>query len=176
MRSDLLPAQGVSDHDATAARSSRGHTDTRLALHEKVRRKVGPDHRNNPNGYDEGAGELAVAGERAELENFIERSVILSRGPSLRAPVDELVATANETTLGSSLEEVAREYVLRVFRETGGVVKGVPDSAVGLAVERGIEKAKQKTAKQQDARKAEKSAQKKSKPLRLPKKRTVVHE
>jgi PAS domain S-box-containing protein len=61
-------------------------------------------------------------GNVRELENFIERSVILSRGPGLRAPVDELMATANETTLGSSLEEVEREYVLRVFRETGGVV------------------------------------------------------
>jgi formate hydrogenlyase transcriptional activator len=61
-------------------------------------------------------------GNVRELENFIERSVILSRGPGLRAPVGELVATANETTLGSSLEEVEREYVLRVFRETGGIV------------------------------------------------------
>ena len=61
-------------------------------------------------------------GNVRELENFIERSVILSRGPSLRAPVGELVATADETNVGSSLEEVEREYVLRVFRETGGIV------------------------------------------------------
>jgi len=61
-------------------------------------------------------------GNVRELENFIERSVILSRGPSLRAPVGELVATADETNVGSSLEEVQRQYVLRVFRETGGVV------------------------------------------------------
>jgi formate hydrogenlyase transcriptional activator len=61
-------------------------------------------------------------GNVRELENFMERSVILSSGPSLRAPVEELVAAAMESTSGSTLEEVEREYILRVFRETGGVV------------------------------------------------------
>jgi DNA-binding NtrC family response regulator len=36
--------------------------------------------------------------------------------------VGELIAAAIETTGGSTLEEVEREYILRVFRETGGVV------------------------------------------------------
>jgi formate hydrogenlyase transcriptional activator len=61
-------------------------------------------------------------GNVRELENFIERSVILSRGPGLRAPVDELTAAATDSNGGSTLEEVERDYILRVFRETGGVV------------------------------------------------------
>jgi transcriptional regulator with GAF, ATPase, and Fis domain len=61
-------------------------------------------------------------GNVRELENFIERSVILSRGPSLRAPLAELRATAAEAASGSTLEEVEREYILRVFRDTGGVI------------------------------------------------------
>jgi PAS domain S-box-containing protein len=61
-------------------------------------------------------------GNVRELENFIERSVILSRGPSLRAPVGELIAAAEETARGSTLEEMEREYILCVFRETGGIV------------------------------------------------------
>ena len=61
-------------------------------------------------------------GNVRELENFIERSVILSRGPSLRAPLGELRAAAAEATGGSTLEEVERDHILRVFRETGGVV------------------------------------------------------
>lgn len=61
-------------------------------------------------------------GNVRELENFVERSVILSRGPSLRAPLAELRAAAAEAASGSTLEEVEREYILRVFRETGGVV------------------------------------------------------
>jgi PAS domain S-box-containing protein len=61
-------------------------------------------------------------GNVRELENFIERSVILSRGPALRAPVNELVAAAVDTSGGATLEEVERDYILRVFRESGGVV------------------------------------------------------
>jgi formate hydrogenlyase transcriptional activator len=61
-------------------------------------------------------------GNVRELENFIERSVILSRGPTLRAPLAELRAGAVEKASGSTLEEVERDYILRVFRETGGVI------------------------------------------------------
>jgi len=61
-------------------------------------------------------------GNVRELENFIERSVILSGGPTLRAPVSELIAAVMENSSGSTLEEVERDYILRVFRETGGVV------------------------------------------------------
>lgn len=61
-------------------------------------------------------------GNVRELENFIERSVILSRGPKLRAPLSELRAATGESVAGSTLEDVEREYILRVFRETGGVV------------------------------------------------------
>jgi formate hydrogenlyase transcriptional activator len=61
-------------------------------------------------------------GNVRELENFIERSVILSRGPNLRAPLAELRAGEGSGSSGSTLEEVERNYILRVFRETGGVV------------------------------------------------------
>jgi len=61
-------------------------------------------------------------GNVRELENFIERSVILSRGPSLRAPLAELRAGAGAPNGVSTLEEVERDYIVRVFRETGGVV------------------------------------------------------
>jgi formate hydrogenlyase transcriptional activator len=61
-------------------------------------------------------------GNVRELENFIERSVILSRGPNLRAPLNELREDTVETSQGSTLEEVERDHILRVFRESGGVV------------------------------------------------------
>jgi PAS domain S-box-containing protein len=61
-------------------------------------------------------------GNVRELENFIERSVILSRGSSLRAPLAELRADPGDNASGSTLEEVEREHILRVFRESGGVV------------------------------------------------------
>ena len=61
-------------------------------------------------------------GNVRELENFIERSVILSPGPSLRAPLAELHAEAVEITGNSTLDELERHHILRVFRETGGSV------------------------------------------------------
>jgi len=61
-------------------------------------------------------------GNVRELENFIERSVILSRGPNLRAPLAELRADSPEAGGNSTLEDVERDHILRIFRETGGVI------------------------------------------------------
>ena len=61
-------------------------------------------------------------GNVRELENFIERSVILSRGPSLRAPLAEIRADALEAPVSGTLEQVEREHIVRVLRETNGVV------------------------------------------------------
>jgi len=61
-------------------------------------------------------------GNIRELENFIERAVILSRGPSLRAPLGEIKQDALESAGGATLEQVEREHVVRVLRECGGVV------------------------------------------------------
>jgi formate hydrogenlyase transcriptional activator len=61
-------------------------------------------------------------GNVRELENFIERAVILSRGPNLRAPLTEIPGDASEPAGNSTLEQVEREHITRVLRETGGVV------------------------------------------------------
>jgi len=60
-------------------------------------------------------------GNVRELENFIERSVILSSGPQLRAPLAEL-REEGAGSAGGTLEQVERDYILRVFRETEGVI------------------------------------------------------
>jgi len=61
-------------------------------------------------------------GNVRELENFIERSVILSRGPSLRAPIGEMRADKTVSAGSATLEQVEREHIIRVLRESGGVV------------------------------------------------------
>ena len=61
-------------------------------------------------------------GNVRELENFIERAVILSRGPNLRAPLAEIRADAMAPSGSRTLEQVEREHIIRVLRETGGVV------------------------------------------------------
>jgi formate hydrogenlyase transcriptional activator len=81
-------------------------------------------------------------GNVRELENFIERAVILSPGPNLRAPLAELRAGALETVGASTLEEVERDYILRVFQETSGVVSaaatrlGVPRTTLNAMMKR----------------------------------------
>jgi DNA-binding NtrC family response regulator len=57
-----------------------------------------------------------------ELENFVERAVILSRGPNLRAPLAEIRSDAAAPMSSSTLEQVEREHIIRVLRETDGVV------------------------------------------------------
>jgi formate hydrogenlyase transcriptional activator len=80
-------------------------------------------------------------GNVRELENFLERSVILSRGPTLRAPLAELHATTADTG-SSTLEQMEREYILRVFRENGGVISttatrlGVPRTTLNAMMKR----------------------------------------
>jgi formate hydrogenlyase transcriptional activator len=61
-------------------------------------------------------------GNVRELENFIERAVILSRGPNLRAPLGEIRPDASGPAGNSTLQHVEREHVIRVLRETDGVI------------------------------------------------------
>jgi len=60
-------------------------------------------------------------GNIRELENFIEKSVILSRGTTLRVPLAELRATTAIQT-GSALDDVERDHIVRILRESGGVI------------------------------------------------------
>jgi formate hydrogenlyase transcriptional activator len=86
-------------------------------------------------------------GNIRELENFIERSVILSDGQSLRAPVDELGSIVedpiSETQAGpggivsqGTLEELERQYIVQVLRQSAGVVSGSHGAAARLGMKR----------------------------------------
>jgi DNA-binding NtrC family response regulator len=61
-------------------------------------------------------------GNVRELENFIERAVILSSGPNLRAPLAEIRDNPRSYDSNATLESVERDHIVRVFRESGGVV------------------------------------------------------
>ncbi len=61
-------------------------------------------------------------GNIRELENFIERSVILSRGPTLISPLAEIRAEVVDHVGGSTLEQVDREHIIHVLQQTSGVV------------------------------------------------------
>jgi len=77
-------------------------------------------------------------GNIRELENFIERAVILSRGPILQAPLGELKALTKkaEPTRETTLVAAEREHILLVLREAGGVIAGPYGAAARLGIKR----------------------------------------
>jgi len=74
-------------------------------------------------------------GNVRELENFMERSVILSSGPTLTVPLAELLVS-DESGPGSTLMNVEREHILRILRDTGGVIAGIHGAAARLGMKR----------------------------------------
>ena len=80
-------------------------------------------------------------GNVRELENLIERSVILSEKSFLRVPLKELfigapAAISPDNSFSRTLENAEREHILRVLRETGGVLSGPDGAAHRLALKR----------------------------------------
>jgi formate hydrogenlyase transcriptional activator len=74
-------------------------------------------------------------GNVRELENFIERSVILTEGTALRAPLAEFQAPT-PSSAEQSLEWTEREHIVRVLRETGGMLSGPTGAAQRLGLKR----------------------------------------
>jgi PAS domain S-box-containing protein len=76
-------------------------------------------------------------GNIRELENFIERAVILSSGPALRAPLAELdMPSPAPSGEDATLESTEREHILRVLRDTKGVIAGTSGAAARLGLKR----------------------------------------
>jgi formate hydrogenlyase transcriptional activator len=93
-----------------------------------------------------------------ELENLIERAVILSSGSVLNAPIAEIqlgtpsparteVARRDAVASGGQsdkLEDAEREYILKILRETNGTLSGPNGAAERLGVKRTTLQAKMK--------------------------------
>ena len=78
-------------------------------------------------------------GNIRELENLLERSVILSEGSVLRVPLSELhMADSSSETRGTeqTLHHAERRHILRVLRETNGKVSGPDGAANRLGLKR----------------------------------------
>jgi formate hydrogenlyase transcriptional activator len=76
-------------------------------------------------------------GNVRELENLMERSVILSEGHALRVPLSELSKPASKTEhTGHSLDEAERRHIIRILRETRGVISGPKGAAQRLGLKR----------------------------------------
>ena len=82
--------------------------------------------------------EWSWPGNIRELENLMERSVILSDGSALRVPLSEM-QTDHPTDAPSpdhTLDKAEREHILRVLRETHGVLSGPDGAAHRLGLKR----------------------------------------
>ena len=76
-------------------------------------------------------------GNIRELQNLIERAVILSTGPALRVPLQDL---KNQAVVGSArpqtLEEADRAHILATLKETKWVIAGTNGAAARLGMNR----------------------------------------
>jgi len=86
-------------------------------------------------------------GNIRELENFIERAVILSRGSNLDAPLAELERVEAEAPVESNgngngngrattLEEAERDHIVRALEQANWVLGGPSGAAAQLGMKR----------------------------------------
>jgi formate hydrogenlyase transcriptional activator len=78
-------------------------------------------------------------GNIRELQNFIERSVILTRGNTLCPPLENLRPTAQfelSEPLPTTLRDFERELISRTMKQTNGIIGGPRGAAACLGVKR----------------------------------------
>ena len=75
-------------------------------------------------------------GNIRELENLIERSVILSQGRSLEVPLGELKPAGAKTAVGPTFEDIQRQHILHALDECNWVIAGRTGAAAKLGMKR----------------------------------------
>jgi formate hydrogenlyase transcriptional activator len=78
-------------------------------------------------------------GNIRELQNLVERGVILSRGATLEIPLGELkhaTKSSNHTNGATTLESIEREHILHVLTESKWVIGGPTGAAARLGMNR----------------------------------------
>jgi formate hydrogenlyase transcriptional activator len=78
-------------------------------------------------------------GNIRELENIIERGVILSPGPVLRVPIQDLrtrIAPGHNHGQSQTLEEIERKHILATLKDTRWVLSGPRGAAMRLGLKR----------------------------------------
>ncbi|MGB7150990.1 MAG: sigma 54-interacting transcriptional regulator [Terriglobales bacterium] len=75
-------------------------------------------------------------GNIRELENLVERSVILTEGSTLHVPLAELRPQPENAEADGTLQTTHREHIIRALRETRGVLSGPHGAAARLGLPR----------------------------------------
>jgi len=103
---------------------------------QKFSRKLNKQIETIPSGTMNALVNWQWPGNVRELENLMERSVILSEGRVLNAPLAELADIRESADSDGTLESLEREYIIRVLRETRGVIAGPRGAAMRLGMKR----------------------------------------
>ena len=134
-REDLFYRLNVFPIDLPALRQRRG--DIPILVHHFVKKhsvRMGKHIEAVPEETMKVLQNWNWPGNIRELENMIERMVILSKGRTLAAPPGELEVPQDITD--DNLTEMEREHIIRVLRETNGVLSGVDGAASRLGIKR----------------------------------------
>jgi formate hydrogenlyase transcriptional activator len=75
-------------------------------------------------------------GNIRELENFIERSVILTHGSALQVPIGELTNNGRVAPAAGTRDADERNRILRVLKQTNGRVAGPEGAAARMGLKR----------------------------------------
>jgi len=137
-RSDLYYRLNIFPITLPALRERAGDIPT-LVRHfvAKYAREMNKKIEDIPDEAMEAIARYAWPGNIRELQNFIERAVILSPAKVLRAPLGELERTAAAAPANlNTLEEAERSHILKVLGETNGVVGGRNGAAQRLGLKR----------------------------------------
>jgi formate hydrogenlyase transcriptional activator len=104
----------------------------------KYARRMGKHIESIPKEAMDALSHYAWPGNIRELQNLMERAVLLSTGPSLRVPLAEILADSglNAAGGGNALEQAEREQIVRALRESNWVVGGAHGAAARLGLKR----------------------------------------
>jgi formate hydrogenlyase transcriptional activator len=104
----------------------------------KFARRMGKRIESIPKETMDALSRYSWPGNIRELQNLMERAVLLSNGPSLRVPLAEILAESGLSAAsgGNVLEHAKREQIVRALRESSWVVGGARGAAARLGVKR----------------------------------------
>jgi len=75
-------------------------------------------------------------GNIRELENFIERSVILTHGAALQVPISELAGNGRTAPVAGTRDANDRDEIVRILKLTHGRVAGADGAATRMGIKR----------------------------------------
>src|SRR2546425_792706 len=105
----------------------------------KYARRMGKQIKSIPKETMDALSHYSWPGNIRELQNLMERAVLLSTGPSLRVPLAEILTTdsgLSAAIVGNALEQAEREQIVRALRESHWVVGGARGAAARLGLKR----------------------------------------